>query len=499
MARRSFNEPKKETLLEICVMMGAAFAVLFGLIWFLASAQIVYWTSGILKKIGSIWFLIDREKWEQLKQVHDAYRQFPHEIGLGNYWSYAASCWQPWAMLFAVWLVGVAAWRIFGPLIGKSNDLRRSLAPMALAGELSKTYPAIIPVLHLGPDLIADKLPLWRRQSFPEDIWQKASVDGQSLIAEEKVQDESTGEMFKRQVLSLPLVEKFFRGDSKDGKPIVRNGRRWSRMLGYLAVDIVHDSKRSNDICFADRFSSTGKVIYALLAAYAFGGREGKQDYEKAAAQLNRSCAGQKNGLPNLTVAQWLYDKYRNQEQARKLFAVHHWEYTYLFALFKLSKRNGKITHTSFIWLKPQDRIMFYALNTVGRATPHPEAGSVFSQYDFELQCAKLKRFPLTLNDAGKFEPSIVVKTSVEALQMEYKRYMEAQEDNENWWQEASGSIWDAAHALLAQERGVQAKLRQAGAPVQTAFDNAMESERRQRAASDLATTLEAAESLGRS
>jgi len=68
----------------------------------------------------------------------------------------------------------------------------------------------------------------------------------------------------------------------------------------------------------------------------------GKKDYEKAAAQLNRSCAGQKNGLPNLSVAQWIYDKYKKNDKARKLFGVHHWEYTYLFALFAIAKKNGK-------------------------------------------------------------------------------------------------------------------------------------------------------------
>jgi len=473
-------------------MMLGAFLVLFALIWFLASAQIIYWTAGILKAIGSIWFLLDRETWAQIQSAHDAYRQFPHEIGLSNYLAYAATSWRPWAVLFAVWLLGVAVWRFAGPLFGKTTSLKRSLAPMVLAREISKTFPAIVPVLHLGPDLIADKLPLWRRQTFPEDVWQKAKVDNQPLVKEERGQDE-TGATIKRQVLDLALVERFFRGDTKDGKPIVRDGRRWSRMLGYLAVDIVQDASRAKDICFADRFSSTGKVIYALLAAYAFGGRDGKKDYEKASAQLNQSCAGQKNGLPNLTVAQWLYNKYRNQEQARKLFAIHHWEYTYLFALFKIAKRQGKITHTNFIWLKPQDRILFYALNTVGRATPHAEAATVFAQYDFEAQCAKLKRFPLTLSAANKYEANIVVTTAVGGLQIEHTKYMEAQDDNENWWQDASSAIWDAGHALLEQERGVQAKLRAAGPPPQTAFDSTTEAERAQRTTADLARTLQEA------
>lgn len=493
MPRRPPQDKNNESLMEVILMFSIAFMVLFFLIWFLASAKIVYWTSGILKGIGSIWFLIDPQKWAQIQEAYDVYRRFPHEIGFANYFMFASSNWQPWAFMLAAWLIGVAVWRIAAPMFGKATSLKRTLAPMVLAREISRTFPAIIPVLHLGPDLTADKLPLWRRQTFPEDVWQQAKVDGQPLVKEERTQDEA-GATVKRQVLDRGLVERFFRGDTKNDKPIVRNGRRWSSMLGYLAVDVTQDAKRSNDICFADRFSSTGKVIYALLTAYAFGGRDGKKDYEKAAAQLNQSCAGQKNGLPNLTVAQWLYDKYRNQEQARQLFAIHHWEYTYLFGLFKLAKRNGKITHTNFIWLKPQDRILFYALNTVGRATPHTEAASAFAQYDFEVQCAKLKRFPLTQSESGKFEPSIAVGPAVEGLQMEYKRYLEAQDDNEHWWKEAAGSIWEAAHSLIAQEKGVQAKLRQAGQPQQTAYDTALESERRQRSASDLASTLASSE-----
>ncbi len=487
--RRSPNEPKRETLIEVVLMFGLAFVVLFGFIWFLASAKIVYWTSGILRGIAFPWVLLDSETWQRINEAHRFYLHHPHQVALENYLAYANDCWFPWAFVLALWLIGVAVRRILRPMMG-APTLKRVLKPMELARELSKTFPAIIPVLHLGPDLIADKLPLWRRQTFPEDVWQKEKIDGKELF--ETVHENSdTGQKASRQRLVLERVQAYFRGDTKAGKILMRNGRRWSKMLGYLAVDLIKDAKRSNEICFADRFSSTGKVIYALLAAYAFGGRDGKSDYEKAAAQLNRSCAGQKNGLPNLTVAQWLYDKYRNNEQARKLFGVHHWEYTYLYALFKLAKRNGKITHTNFIWLKPQDRILFYVLNTVGRATPHTEAAAVFAQYDFEVQCARMKRLPLRVNDKGEFEPNIVVKTAVEALQMEFERYQNAQDDDDNWWKESSASIWEAAHALAIQERGIQARLRQAGAPQQTPFDAAAEAERRRQNAEDLVATLE--------
>lgn len=465
-----------------------AFGVLFALVWFIASAKIVYWTSGLLRAVAVPWIVLDAEVWRNIGEAYAFYKIRPHEVTLGNYIAYANDCWRPWGFVLALWLLGVTIARFVRPMMG-APTLKRSMQPMELAKELSKAYPSIIPVLHLGPALIADKLPLWRRQTFPEDVWQKEKVDGKPLV--ETVRETGDdGQAKSREVLNLERVERYFRGDSQDGKPFMKDGRRYSVMLGYHAVDLVKDAKRANEICFADRFSSAGKVIYALLAAYAFGGRAGKGEFEKAAAQLNRSCAGQKNGLPNLTVAQWLYDKYRNHPQARKLFGVHHWEYTYLFALFKLAKRRGKITHTSFIWLKPQNRILFYVLNTVGRATPHTEAAAAFAQYDYEVQCARMKRLPLRLNERNQFEPCIMVKPAVEGLQMEFERYQAATSDDQDEWESQSDSIWQAARTLRAQELSIQMRLSQIKPP-QTAFDDAMEAERKQRAAKDLGQILE--------
>lgn len=470
-------------------MFGLAFAVLFGFIWFLASAKIVYWTAGIHKAVAFPWALLDPAVWENIKDAHAYYLRNPHAVTFGHYFAYANDCWRPWSFLLGLWLLGVAVMRFVRPMLG-APTLKRTLKPMELARELSKTFPAIVPVLHLGPDLMADKLPLWRRQTFPEDVWQKEKIDGKPLVESVEEVDENHKSV-RRERLVLERVTAYFRGDRKDGKVITVNGRRWSKMLGFHVVDLIKDAQRHDEICFSDRFSSTGKVIYALLAAYAFGGREGKADYEKAAAQLNRSCAGQKNGIPNLTVAQWLYDKYRNNSQARKLFGVHHWEYTYLYALFKLAKRNGKITHTNFIWLKPQDRILFYVLNTVGRATPHTEAAAAFAQYDFEMQCARMRRLPLTVNDRGEFEPSIVVTTAVEGLQLEFERYQQASDDDDNWWEVGAQAIWSAAHDLAIKERAIRAHLQQLGPAPQTPFDAVAEAQRRQQAAADLVATLE--------
>lgn len=482
---RGAGEPKKETFIEMVLMFGLALAVLFGLVWFIASAKIVYWTAGMLRGVAIPWMLIDGDVWAKINEAYAFYKARPMDVTLFNYFSYASDCWRPWGFVLAFWVISVAVKRVIAPVTG-GDSLRRTLEPMALMKELAKVYPAIVPVMHLGPDLMADKLPLWRRQTFPEEVWQKEMIDGKPMF--DRVVDTAvTGEQVVEVKLNTARAEEYFRGDRKAGKYLMVRGRRWSRMLGFLAVDLIEDSKRSDEICFADRFSPQGKVIYALIAAYAFGGKEGKADYEKAAAALNRSCAGQTNGLPNLKVAQWIYDKYRNNAEARKLFAIHHWEYTYLYAMFIIAKLNGKITHTNFIWLKPLDRIMFYVLNTVGRQTPHTEGSSVFSQYDYEVQCARLRRLPLRLNEEGRYEAHLMMKTSVEGLQLEFDRYQLGHDDEDDWWKKSSSGIWSAARELRVQERASMAALKQVPLPPSNAFDDAAEAERKARNASDLA------------
>jgi len=174
----------------------------------------------------------------------------------------------------------VAVKRALQPVLGRSPTLKRRFQPMDLAKELSSVYPAIIPVLHLGPKLMADKLPRWRRQTFPEDVWLKEKVDGKPLTEKVDVVSES-GEKRSELTLVKERVQAYFEGDKKGGKTIYRDGRRWSKMLGFLAVDIVADARHVDKICFSDRFSEAGKVIFALLVAYAFGGRDGKKITKK--------------------------------------------------------------------------------------------------------------------------------------------------------------------------------------------------------------------------
>lgn len=478
MAGQKHKDPnKKEGFLTF---VGAVLLISFVLttfIWFLASHKIVYYSAPVLRWAGVPWAFWAPETWSRINEAFVFYRQHPADVGLLNFVAFANDTLRPLSSILCIVLAALVVKRLFPSAGGQA--MRRELSPMQLANEISKVFPAIVPVLHLGADLVADRLPLWRRQTFPEDVWQSERVGGKPL---------SDG---KR--LFLDRVEAYFRGGEFAGGPHqMRNGRRWSRMLGFLVVDLLADSHRHEGICFPDRFSSQGKVLFALLAAHAFGGREGKNDYQKAADALNRSCAGAKNGLPNLKVAQWLYDKYRNHVEARRMFQVHHWEHTYLYTLFGKAKLTGKVTHTEFLWLKPLDRILFYSLNTVGRATPHTEAAAVFAQVDFEIKCARSNRLPVVMRSDGVYEAVIVSITAMEGFQEAFDRYLAGTGDDDEWWKElrtwgSAKVIADKADALAASIRSMQqeqvtqaAVLQQVGPPVETAFDTQAQAERQQ-------------------
>jgi len=452
---RKPKQEKEETLVEVAGAIGISLAILIALMWFLGSHKIVYYSAPVLWTMATPWYFVDPDKWQGINAAYVTYRSRPGDIPLSYYMSFVNVCLKPLAVVVACCSSGYIAMLFLGK---GGQSIRRVLTPIQAEAEIAKVFPAIIPVQHLGAKLVANQLPLWRRQTFPEDVWMKGKVNGQPMV--------------ERGRLISERVQTYFRGgEAPDGPIQKRGGRRWSGMLGYQVVDLIEDHARANEIVFSDRFSPQGKVIFALLCAHAFGGREGKADYKKAADQLNRSCAGQDNGLPNLTVAQWLYTKYRQHEMAHKLFMVHHWEYSYLFALFLKAKVTGKATHTEFIWLKPLDRILFYVLNTVGRATPPVEAAAAFSQFDYETRVAKARRLPLVMGKDGKLVHHIAVGTAAQALEVEFERYRDGSDNDDTWWH--SLQTWRAAGQLHVVDEAYQAAVHDADAQSRAAIAQA--------------------------
>ena len=390
--------------------------LLFALMWLVGSHKIVAGTTPAAYQLSKLWLAFPggHEMVLRLAEGGKGFMQSPKNVKFGDWFLYINLSLKPLARICGILMLCAA---IPMAVFSKRKNLFRRYTPTQLMAEVSQVFTGVIPMMHLRKKLVADELPLWRRQTFPRGfLEQERTYDKRRLINGDEIDEEA---------LETRLI-------GIDPKNAI-GGRAVSSSLGRQIVNLAQDRGRLKDICFPDRMSDVGKVIYALFAAHAYGGPDGVKDYMKAVNELNRSCAGEANGRANLTVAQWIYTKYRSNEKAKNLFAVHHWEYTFLVELLKQAKRQGKCGHTSIMWLKPMNRVLFYALNQVGRWVPHAESAAVFDHHAAEQVAAK-NGLVLLKEINGKWQHSVWVRCAVEGFLKDWAHWKVSVEDGDNPW-----------------------------------------------------------------
>ena len=422
------GEPKKEDVVTVAaVMIGCTIAIVL-LVWLAASPKIVNFWTPKLYSLSKMWVWLPGDlgvsQAASAKATAIRFYEAPRAVKFPEWIGFTNLCAWPLTGLMSL---GVLGW--FTRVCFRTPpSVRRKFKPQDLAEKLSFVFTGTAPILHLRKLLATDKEPYWRRQVFPHEVLLKELVNGKPMVKDNMMVIEHAQNYFR----GVTMIK----GKDKEGNPAMVSktigGRLCSRMLGNQVVDLLTD--RGKQIVFADRFSSTGKVIFALLCAKAFGGPEGIKDYEKARDQLNNSARGAAHGFANLTVAQWLFDKYRSNPTARQLFALHHWEHTYLFEMSFHAKKQGKCVDSEFLWLKPMSRFMFYAMNTVGRLTPHTESAATFAQHAYERRVARRGRLPLMKQDTGGYVHVIYIDKAVKGLSLEWDRWRDGDGDDDQWW-----------------------------------------------------------------
>jgi hypothetical protein len=487
------NDAAKEGPLELAGMLLVILVVMVFLVWLFGSTRIVMALTPTLRAVGSMWLWLPAEAGAQ--QALEVYRsarvflQAPAEVNFFAYVSFVNLAITP--LVLCVWL-GFVAWFCVAIAAPRQPVFRRFSRAEDLMQGISHVFTGIAPILHIRQDLAQHKDPLWARQRFPEEVLFGEHVGGTPLVGRMKQSPEV-------HVINLDAVERWFKGlePSPGWTPTPVPGHptlRRSRTLGHQVVDLANPADRAmfrsgplwppsspsspprsdgvadaGSPSFVDRFSDVGQVMFGLLCAHAYGGKDGVADFQRARDELNNSCRGAKHGLPKLAVAQWIVDKYRHNDLARKLFAVHHWEYTYLLELFIQAKRRGKVPDSEFRWLKPASRTLWYVLNTAGRFTPHTDSAAAFNQHAFERKCARRKHWPLRINGlTNRFEPSIHVKEAVQGLKLEFDRWISGSDENDDEW-------WKDRHEWVTSNRFVIQDAAAPSVPAQSAAAQQME------------------------
>lgn len=455
-----YKSDKKEGGLELIFLGLLVPLIIFGLAWLMGSHKIVAGTIPLCYQLGKMWMLVPGGE-EQVKLLVDGGRLFlsdPKAVSFFDWVLYVNISIKPLAVVFAVLMVGLT---LPITMMSGRGKLFRKFTPTQLMREMSLVFSGIIPVMHLRVKLVKDQLPLWRRQTFPHEyLMNEKSASGRQLVRDGVIDESALEERL------MGLVP---------GKLI--DGRMVSTTLGRQIVNLADDRGKLGKICFPDRMSDVGKVVYALFAAHAFGGSEGVKDYRKAIDELNNSCAGEPNGMANLQVAQWIYTKYRDNEKARQLFSVHHWEYTYLCELLRQAKRQGKCGHTSIMWLKPMNRVLFYAINQVGRWVPHAESSAVFAQHAAEQIASKNGMVLLRRDEkTGRWVHTVLLACAVEGFQLEWHRYTNGSEEEDDWW--ANDRQWKLLNGLRLDPPPVPSGEAADQVAKASSFDRAQSSER---------------------
>lgn len=418
--REEDNGPISWILLSVCVV-----TIIGTLVWFVGSTYIVFYLTPLFYWMGHAWWLIPtddgREALRIIGQAYVYFRYHSASVSFGNWVDYLNLCLKPYAGLW----IPVATWLFFRVRrhIRRTNMSDRMTAER-LAANMMSTFSDIAPVVRLQKKLVEGSLKAWRRQVFPVETLQRARHQKRPVL----VLDAKTGKL----KVDHARLDGYLRA-TRHYKDHQGTSLLESHLLGRQIVDFKADGTRK-DLAVPDRLSPTGKAIFAVLAPYAFGGAKGKKQSEAVKDALNYSAYGSPTGSANLDLdeVQTSFDQWRTNPIAQKISRLHHWENTYLYALLRYARRNGKVGTWSTLWLKPMNRTLFYVLNTEGRATPHSESALAFSQFEFEERCGRQGLLPI---DRDK-NLRIFTDKTIASYETEWTTWQEGDDpDSEKWWQ----------------------------------------------------------------
>ena len=433
------HDDQKESPVYAAGAFGAAALTLGVLIWLTASHKIVWGSLAPGLALGAMWKWLGVEygvrQWNFLVESVQTFAYQPNAVSFVTWVGFINVALRPIMVILMLGYIALMVW-----LARRKRSYTRKFTPHELMMMTAQKFTGILPVIKLRKQISQDKHPLWRTQVRPEEIFLNYRVpkkDGVPQLAAAGA-PMVRGKEFDRHVARNYFVG--LRGTFPDG-------RLDSIMLGRQVVNLPTDVDKGGNYCFSDRMSPEGKTLVALWAAVAFGGEKGRAEFCKYRDLLNRSAYGTRDGMANLSLAQPLYEQYRNNAMLKKLFAVHHWEHTLLFQLLALAQRKGRFTTAEVLWLRPTNRQMFFSLNSRGSNTPHTEAAATFAMHAFERLCGKLGRLPL-YQDGDVLRHMIYVDKAVDGLELAWQRWEDAiDEDDETWWTDKN--LWESSNAAV--------------------------------------------------
>lgn len=106
-------------------------------------------------------------------------------------------------------------------------------------------------------------------------------------------------------------------------------------------------------------------------------------------AFLDMAGSYAKGSKPDYSTGIALFEKYKNEKSVQNIMNGHRYVSTAMMSMFEKAKERGIIISKYFLWLKIEDRILYYALNNVGREVAWVECAGIFDHFQHEKNLGK--------------------------------------------------------------------------------------------------------------
>lgn len=130
----------------------------------------------------------------------------------------------------------------------------------------------------------------------------------------------------------------------------------------------------------------------ALFAALAACGNHDREAAFELLDHISRSSIDQKL---DFTGTDQLLAKYFNSKLVVRVLQRHAYVTTIFLSMMELARTDGVFATSTFLWLKPLDRKLWYVMNTAGRYTSVPEASGPYAHWLAERKWGGPLRTPM--------------------------------------------------------------------------------------------------------
>ena len=306
-----------------------------------------------------------REAWTRIAQAD------PASLSWETMWkilSYTGS-WIRWPLLLLLVLLGMAS-----ILMGRVGGLVRRFSMESLLENNAESFPCLRPVVGRGKYLLSP-------ESWDSGPWKIARSPVQFALEHGLLLDEQGNPFTPAQALKngLPSTELPAWGKARlDGEKAlaVLKAQLGKRFEGYRGLSPCRRALATAFLAYAD---GDKQECVALLDAVSLS-------YAEENGKTNCPLL-EKGTFAERLQKQWKRHASVLNEKGLLIHAAY--ELPWLMALLNRARRKGVLASAQFIWLRPLDRPLWYALNQCGGRAAWAEAFAPWAHYMAEEKAGK--------------------------------------------------------------------------------------------------------------